>query len=396
MPVLPVVRMEQVNSRFCGPAVAGMILRFFGQSPALQNAGWQQLWQHALWGYIKAATTGPGPPGPLCIGRDLAFGNQQGGTCIGGFCACWDTTPQALEAVLNDELAGTQRMIVVRKPPAEFVDATAAIIDSIDAQVPAAALGNGGQHWLVVRGYRSGRRLPTPVVIDGRRINGLYVRDSQRAYRNFISMTWWQDWFDETDCGVVDPVAGYSDHRMLITIVEDNVGRRMMSKRPGGDGQSGPIPPGAAIPITQAVRMADDLAASLVSEEEPDEGWAEAFAGARASEAFLVKRLDRENSYFWVVLFTRNGRETARMALAARTGELLEVESIAAGEDQIEKWVSAPSLPDGTPAPLVWKPSNESPTPLLPFYELPSTGAAPRYMRADGEMFDALTRSQGR
>lgn len=171
----------------------------------------------------------------------------------------------------------------------------------------------------------------------------------------------------------------------------------MMSKHPGEDGQSGPVPPGTALPVTQAVQMANDLAASLVGDEEPGEGWAEAFGGAKAAEAFLVKRIDRDNYYFWVVLFTRNGNETARMALAARTGELLEVESIAAGEDQIEKWVSAPIISaSGTPAPLVWKPCSESPTLLLPFYELPSTGASPKYLRADGEMFEALTRGQGR
>ena len=145
----------------------------------------------------------------------------------------------------------------------------------------------------------------------------------------------------------------------------------------------------------RAMLLADQEAAQLVNEEEPGEGWEIPFFGAKASAAYLVKRLDRDGVYFYVVPFVRNGRETGRMVLDAESGELLEVDALEGGEDNLEPWIPAPARIDGSTPPLVWKPCAESQTPLLPFYEIEQDGRV-SYLRADGVPFERLTRRKGR
>ena len=396
MPTLPVPFISQTTPRFCGPAVAAMILDFLGSGP-LHGPGWQAAFQQALWTTIQAGTRGPGPPSSACTGRDPAFPNQQAGACISGHCVFWDTTPQALTAALSYHLPSANYQIV-RQRDVAFDDVVLSILNSIDNGTPAAALGNGGQHWVVVRGYRQGKQTPKPIDIGGRKINGLYIRDSQRQYRNLMSIGWWQTWFDEVDCGVVDSIAGYSDHRMLIALVRQRIGVHPMP--PGPPPPPPPTPPTPPqppppLPVARALTIGTQIAVDLL-DEDPDEGLAVALKDAKPVSAFLVTNLDKPHITYWVLRFERNGKETARMAIDGPSGDLLEVESIGVGEDAIEPWVTPPLDPAGKPPRLIWKASSESPTPLLPFYEVVGPDGKTTYLRADGAKFDELTTGRGR
>jgi hypothetical protein len=376
-----------------------MILDFHGLGPKLRPPGWQAAFQTHLWGEIKRLTTGPGV-GVGCIGVDPFFANQQSGVCISTTCKCWDTIPQGLEAVCNSQLPVAKRVAAVRVPALGFEDIVDATLRGIDAGLPSAALGNGGHHFVVVYGYKRNATSPRPRVIAGRRINGVYVRDPDNPARNrLISMTNWKNWFDEVDCGVKDPVAGYTDHQMIVAVVPRSVGVIVMPPTPPSPPPPPPpppaLPPGPPlIGDAAAIKIAIHEAQLLVKEEEPGEGWEISLLDAEARVAHLVERLDRKEFFYVVPFVTKEGRESARMLLDAATGELLEVDGIESASEKRERWVMPAVPPDKEPPRLVWQPCEESQTALLPFYWLPDG----TYQRVDGRIFRSLTveRAKGR
>jgi hypothetical protein len=137
-----------------------------------------------------------------------------------------------------------------------------------------------------------------------------------------------------------------------------------------------------------------------------------AFHLAEAKVAYLVQRLDRQDSWYYVVTFGAGDRETARILIDAFDGTLGEATGISKEGDSLKRYMSAPDaltrllaktehgsdwLPFrvrggtvGEHPVLVWKPCGQSSSPFLPFYQL-SVGDSFVYYRVDGEMFDALT-----
>ncbi len=182
--LLDVKFIDQEEDFFCGPAVALMILRFHRAkvSPSSTKAGLKQAPGRAatradlerLWCAISLvppdAPYDP-PPGP-CQGERRGVFQLFYRCDDASQCRAWFTVPGALQTVLNDRLSARKRMITVRDDNAEPRVATTAIRDSIDRKRPAAALvGNGGSHWVVVRGYQTRA--------DDELLEFIYIRDPQ-------------------------------------------------------------------------------------------------------------------------------------------------------------------------------------------------------------------------
>ena len=142
------------------------------------------------------------------------------------------------------------------------------------------------------------------------------------------------------------------------------------------------------------------------------ERMAVAFAGATPDTAMLVQRLDRRDSYYYIVPFKVGGRETARMTMDATDATFLEASGIEKPGEQLPAYVPAPVMlrrlyaeadrfadtlrfliRDGAVGQhpvLVWMPCAESSSPFLPFYQY-SIGDTFLYYRVDGARFEQLT-----
>jgi len=137
------------------------------------------------------------------------------------------------------------------------------------------------------------------------------------------------------------------------------------------------------------------------------------FEDANAAEPVLVQRLDRIDSFYYIVPLQTAGVTALIILVNARTGEFMQSAIRAAEKDDLlADWVdrSAASklvigkkvdLPEDSGAihfrpeatcqspALVWKPCRESYSPLYPFH-LFTTGAPQIYVRTDGEVFTEL------
>lgn len=379
---LVVDRVIQANNEFCGPAVATMLKGFEAQQTgAGRPANWQHDWQQAFWPDIQRETLGPPVPAhPQCEVGQLTWPTQTFGACTNGAqCVRWVTTPHALAAALSRQMG--RPFAVVRSPQFEFV--MSVIVRSLEANRPVAALIDE-HHWVIVRGYRA--RGGDPLPIAGRDVASVQIHDPQHAHRTTFGIEEFRDdYLVAPACPVVfaHPQHGFDDTGQRIIVVEAGMA--------SGMGRTPELRRGSEQPemdAPAALRKAAEWQARLLGEreDEVDTQWEASLRGAVPQDAWRVRRLDRDRAYF-VVNFVRHGAETARMALNARTGSLVEVEAIEVGEDHLAPW----TLDRQAGADLVWRPCRESQTPLLPFFVLADGG----YIRADGEVFARLTRSAG-
>jgi|KBSSwiStaDraftv2_1062776.scaffolds.fasta_scaffold12952_5 hypothetical protein len=156
---LDVPQIHQEEEYYCGPATAAMILVFLGAAPSASST--RQLVDR-LWDDISGrrppaggSTTHakPGSCGGFVKGVPQVFFD-----CAGGGCRSWATTTPALIDVLNQYLPADRQVdkLCDRGSGEHFVPvrAIAAVMHDLNAGSPSAALtGNGGGHWIVVRGF---------------------------------------------------------------------------------------------------------------------------------------------------------------------------------------------------------------------------------------------------
>ena len=138
-----------------------------------------------------------------------------------------------------------------------------------------------------------------------------------------------------------------------------------------------------------------------------------AFNRAVPKDPRLVQRIDRNDSFYFIVSFTIGDRETSRVILDAFDGTLEEAAGIEKEGESLtpyltereamstlfvessakKKWET--TLRQGTiglhPV-LVWKPCRQSSSPFMPFYQF-STGRSFVYLRVDRQLSEALTNS---
>ena len=126
----------------------------------------------------------------------------------------------------------------------------------------------------------------------------------------------------------------------------------------------------------------------------------------------LVERLDRTDSFYYIVSFESKSKETARVIVDGFSGEFDEASGIEKAGSVMPPFLppsSALAALDNTyleagryrgrpiragmvgqhPLP-VWRPCRESSSAFLPFYQL-SVGDHFVYVRLDGRRFDELT-----
>ncbi len=139
--------------------------------------------------------------------------------------------------------------------------------------------------------------------------------------------------------------------------------------------------------------------------------WLEVFSGTQAGKPLLVQRLDELDSFYFIVPFAREGRETSGVVtLDARFGDYQQITGLPGGvvfsppsQDEILDKVVGREIPLGeregtllvrpeafTLYPLLlWQPCRESLSPLCPFYMVVA-GRYRIYIRIDGEIFTDL------
>ena len=157
---------------------------------------------------------------------------------------------------------------------------------------------------------------------------------------------------------------------------------------------------------TAAGIAADTAVSELISAD----NWKPPFVGAVRGTPLLVRRLDREDDYYFIVPYSKHGITTGRLVIEARTKRVEEIGAIEnSGEALVEysnpstvldqlavrepspTWLRFQIRREATcqVPPLGWKSCIESRSKLRPFYLL-TVGDQLVYMRTDGEIFPSL------
>lgn len=370
---VPTFLQEHLN--YCGPATAKMVLRWLGVSRS----------QDTLWEAIQEESDAQGLPlEEPCLG-----GTKQ-----------WGSRPEALAEVIR-ALSGADIKLVS--------ETTAAATDhgvvwSVIQGIPAVALVYGSNHWIVVHGFHVSRE-PAHINDTAYELLGFDTIDPLRTQkaRDYVpAAAWRSDLMTGVVCGdfdgkfvaVCDPEPTRSGGGPTV--------RRTQKKREllGG-----------LLRVERLSRLASDSIgrAGLLA----NETWKKAMAGVHPGQPRLVHRLDRPRSFYAIVPFEKGGRVQAQAMMDPYSGELLG----AGASEELGKSLSMSSAADDAIArvadkffdlpgerprmrlrreglsaspTLVWKPCRESLTPYLPFTRV-TYGDHSIYVRADGEVFTALT-----
>jgi len=220
VPKLHVEHVDQEETFYCGTAVAEMILKFYGVVEPGPVLGLQD----QLWTEVCQLTNGPvrSPNSVNCGGYMATFERQQCYQC--NRCACWYTTPQALEAVLSARLKKAVPMAVpvatMRDGTFDPIPSTSGLLDRIDrAAAPVAALVALGDHWVVLHGYQEADEESQPGAVEiggGRFVVGVYVNDPYKSEpETFVPIDEWLNttWWTLVACGC----AADQDNRVAVT-----------------------------------------------------------------------------------------------------------------------------------------------------------------------------------
>jgi hypothetical protein len=385
---------HQEKTYYCGPATLQMALSALGvASPATAPS-----WQQQLWNQIKAGTVGALPSGQMM--EDPTFTTPVCEWCSIIGWKCWTTTPTVLRNLLNAQQAVGVYSIFTTD---EQADATGVLLDTIDVNLPAIALVRGWKHWLVVRGYKHNSSGATPVA--GRKLNGIYLKDPNVPATNYVTWkTWKKKYLSVVPCGEYEGsflmVPGVRPG--AVTVQQPSV-PILMPLRP-----SVGMTPGATmsndelLPANEILEHARTAARELT---EDSDAMRTGLGSADPNKPVLVQNLDEKDSLYYIVNFTRGGRDTARVALDAKTGELLEASIIDTDHDSLPPFIAPTEMLErvladadryaaalrfrgrrnmiGQHPVLVWRACMESSSPFLPFYQF-SIGDSFVYYRVDG------------
>lgn len=365
----------QENEYYCGPASAKMVLRWLGVRRS----------QDTLWDLIQDQTDVLSLP--ACE------------PCL-GICVEWSTRPEALAGVIRAQSGANIKL--VSETTAAATDH--AVVWSVVNDIPAVPLVFGATHWVVVHGYHVSR-VPANMADTNYQLLGFDVIDPYRRQkaREFIPAARWRsDYMTGVVCGRFDgKFVAVCDPEPTRSKGGPTVPRTPQKREPFG----------GLLRSERISRMAFDgiRKAGLME----DETWQKAMTGVRAGQYCLVHRLDRPRSFYAIVPFEKGSRVQAQAMLDPYSGELLgagAAEDLArslpmpgAADDAIKRVAEKRfNLPGERPhmrlrreglsaAPTqVWKPCKESLSPYLPF-TLVTYGERTLYVRADGQVFTALT-----
>ena len=374
---VPTFIQEQYD--YCGPATAKMVLRWLGVSRS----------QNTLWDLIQEETD------------DLSLPLEE--PCLGDYTE-WATRPEPLAAVIKD-LSGAD-IKLVSETTAAAVDH--AVVWSILQGIPAVALVDGANHWIVVHGYDVNRE-PANMNDTNYQLLGFHIIDSNRPdkARDYVPAAAWRS------TKMTGVVCGKFDGRFVAICDPEPTrvkGGPTVSPTVSRTPQKRELA-GTLLRVDRLSRMAFEgvRRAGLLD----DETWKKAMAGVKVGQHCLVHRLDRPLSFYAIVPFEKGGRVQAQAMLDPYSGELL---GAGASEELAKSLAMATTADDAirrvagkyfdlpgerphlrlrreglSAAPtLVWKPCRESLTPYMPFTQV-TYGKHTLYVRTDGKVFTSLT-----
>ena len=409
---VPVPFHAQETLYYCGPATLQMVLSALGvAAPATPPP---PTWQDSLYEDVKNNTGATRPSGAPSTPTAPAFPTQKCEWCEEVGWKCWSTTPSALVYLLNLlQKAGVYSITTHTMD----VPATGVLLNAIDAKLPAVALVYGWKHWLVLDGYLQNEAGAT--LVAGRNLNGVYVRDPlATAATHYVDWNKWKsDYLRPVPCGE------YMTFILVLQAVAAPPPPGTVPQPPPATPTNVRIDPADVRRVTERFRRRNQ---KLLPKEEAmkraeaatamfrkKKGRLQiAFAGARATDAQLVQRLDDHDRYYYIVAFANDAGMTARVIVDGHDGTFEEVSAITEKGQLLPPFVTpaaalrriveeSASTTDarryhirpgtvGTHPVMVWKPCGESSSPFLPFYEY-SVGDSFVYYRVDGRRFDVLT-----
>jgi len=400
---LDVAWVGQERLYFCGPAVAQMALTSLGAAGSAPPPTRQE----QLWDEIQTETNAKRPSK---AGDDASacppFPEQKCDKFDGDWF-CWSTTPDALRRVLD---SGQDKAAYAVTSHDEEAGATEELRRSVDRGVPGAALVYGWQHWVVVDGYLSG--------VDGGTTH-ICLRDPLDEKSGDTHEVILEDWNSDYLCFV--PAGKYRD-KIVVVGGEPRVPAGAFAAPPpvpvGGSGHAAPArkdgePHKGAVPLISA-----EMAMAVAERErgrmlERPKRWGRALGDARAERpALLLERLDRHDTYDYIVTYATGEGVTARILVDARTGRFSQAVGANQARGTLAPYVDPASAAErfwgrsldlqsvggrvvrretlGQHPVLVWKPCRQSTSPTMPFYQF-SVGDRLVYLRADGVWFSQLT-----
>lgn len=376
-------------SGLCGPACAQMILHW--KLPAEFDDHDQT--QRDIWTNIQKLTDGPGPDPPPKngLGSCPSFPQQ---ICECKSQLCWCTHPTALSAELGSCLSPEAFTVVTVNAPSKD-QLTLQVLQILGDGWAPVVLVHRGSHWVVVEGcdYTDG----SP--IDLRTLTLQILDPELPAPLNGVRDTFWNGlYLSAVWCGA------YKDNYVMVAPVEAPRAIRLRAKI----GKT----KGAPVQILDPVEILNGAEVERLTLTKYDK-WQPAFSHANAvpEREVLVEDLDSGLLYY-VVDFVTEGVSTGRMILDARSGEVGQFIGVAkTGESlpnfafpkEVRLYVDHKEVKfgDGTTLVidwslltvdprLVWRASDQSHTPMIPFYSL-HQGGHDFYLRADGTIVATLT-----
>jgi hypothetical protein len=335
----------------------------------------------------------------------------------------WATAPDGLAWTLNNRQSG--RYFVLDSLASE--DAISRMITWTihHYRVAPAALVFGWAHWIAIRGY-SATASPNSSQDVGYSVNGFYVNNpwpptpstaaepphstgdgcgsggTRGVADEYISYATWQ-----SDYMTGVPSGHWAGRFVAVCDPEPPPER-------GPERQERPRTRYDGSELLDA-ELAGRLSLESVKESGllENEGWARALEGTEPAHAQLVQRLDRNDSFYWIVPQVRDGRAAAVVNVDALSGEFREARALPEGQEpallslargelderilgtvhELPDWAGRLRLRPGIACVSrhwVWKPCDQSLSPYYPF-KMVSYGAYQLYVRSDGRVFNRLT-----
>lgn len=366
--------------KYCGPAVAKMILRWHGVNQS----------QDDLWDLIQEAAE--------------QYGWKKCDKCPNVECAVWHSAPEALHHVLREQSGVLFKLVTTNVGAA----ADHAIVWSVLQGVPASALVKGRAHWVVVDGYQVDRE-PTAIGDTGYQLFGVHLIDPNKKVkaRQYLPAGRWRtEYFYAVPCGRFEgKFVAVCDPEPPLPARGPSVPMRRPS-RPAISGQF-LSPARVAQVATDGLRNAGLWKHAV---------WAAALERATPGTPRLVHRLDRPRSFYYIVPFSKGPGVTVQALVDPSSGLFLEARVTDdlkqplptpwTVEDAVSlivnRRIDLPGVgehvrlrPEGiTPSStLVWKLCEESHSFYDVFVRL-SYADATLYVRSDGAVFTKLTDSR--
>ncbi len=339
--------------------------------------------------------------------------------------AGWYTGPDGLAWTLHDRRpAGFTNHFALMNLATEDQISRKIVWTIHHYQVAPVALVYGWAHWIVVHGYDvsadPSSSMDTSYAINAFDVNNPWPPTPSPApppphtagdvcgsggtrgvANEHITYATWQSTY------ITGVPSGHWSGRFLAVCDPEPPPDRYGERRPQRERSSGDRLVGAR----EAVRGAEAGLKEFGLRERKD--WARALRQAEPGDPVLVERLDRPDTYYWVVPWGRRGRMSVAAAVDARYGDYLQalqlprpgVSSLANLDVEAVLKQLANRLID-LPEPygrvrlrddlfciyptLVWRPCRESLSPFYPFRML-TVGAHRVYIRTDGAVFTQLT-----